>query len=94
MEHRGEVSESVSTSDSVEVKIRRGPESWNYIYVALGFAISIEGSVVQMIDSIKAPLNILLFVVAAVISVWFFFFNGWFQNKLIGWKAAYEGRSR
>jgi hypothetical protein len=33
--------------------VKRASDSWTYIYVVLGFALSIEGTIIQMIDVIK-----------------------------------------
>jgi hypothetical protein len=32
------------------MKVKRANESWTYIYVVLGFALSIEGTIIQMFD--------------------------------------------
>jgi hypothetical protein len=32
-------------SDTAEATVVRGPKSWAYIYVALGFALVIEGTI-------------------------------------------------
>ena len=89
-----EINQALIAKDSADAKLQRGPESYNFFYVALGFAISIEGSIVQMIGSIQFPYNIILFAVMAFASYRLCLFNGWFQNKLIGWKIAYENKPR
>ncbi|MGB6793990.1 MAG: hypothetical protein WBE53_21600 [Pseudolabrys sp.] len=33
---------------TVDAKVQRGQESWTFIYITLGFAISIEGTVISM----------------------------------------------
>jgi hypothetical protein len=76
----------------VEAKVRRGPESWAYIYITLGFALTIEGTVIDM--GFHYPWNLLTYLIVGVLTVWLFFFNGWFQNKLIGIKAKYESAAR
>jgi hypothetical protein len=38
---------------TVDTKVKRGPESWSYIYIALGFALTIEATVVSMIEPLK-----------------------------------------
>ena len=50
----------VRTTTSVQMKIKRGSESWSYIYVTLGFALSIEASVIAMIEPLKFPWNLLV----------------------------------
>ena len=71
----------------------RGPESWNYIYFVLGFALTIEGTICDMVP-LPFPWNLIAFVIVGAITFWLFIESGWFQNKLIGWKAAYEQRAR
>jgi hypothetical protein len=68
--------------------------SWNYFYIALGFALAISGTIIQMVDIIHFPCNILLYVVTAASLFWLFLFNGKFQDKLIALKTRYESRPR
>jgi hypothetical protein len=75
-------------------KVTRGPEGWAYIYIALGFALSIEATIVQMIDPLHFPWNLAAYAVIALSTAWLFLSSGWFHNKLIGWKDRYEGKSR
>lgn len=77
---------------TVEMIVTRGQESWNYLYIALGFALAIESTIVPMIAPLTWPWNLIAYVLLAVLTIWLFLFNGWFQNKLIGLKAAYEAR--
>jgi hypothetical protein len=77
---------------TVEATVRRGPESWAYIYVALGFALTIEGTFIDM--ALPFPWNLLSYLVVGALTLWMFLFNGWFQNKLIGLRARYEDASR
>jgi hypothetical protein len=72
----------------------RGSTSWNYFYIALGFALSISGTIIQMVDTIHFPCNVLLYVVTGAGLFWLFLFNGGFQNKLIELKSRYEKRTR
>jgi hypothetical protein len=75
-------------------KVTRGPEGWAYIYIALGFALSIEATIVQMIDPLHFPWNLAAYAVIALSTAWLFLSSGWFHTKLIGWKNRYEGKSR
>ncbi len=83
---------AVTTKATLGIKVKRGPESWAYIYVALGFALTIEGTIIQM-TPLVFPLNLVTYFVSAAITVWLFIYNGWFQNKLIGVKNRYENRA-
>lgn len=77
---------------SVNTQVIRGKESWNYIYIFLGFAISIEATVIGMITPLLFPYNLLAFAATAAITFNLFLFNSRFQNKLIGLKNRYEDK--
>ena len=74
--------------------VKRASDSWTYIYVVLGFALSIEGTIIQMIDVIKFPSKLIVYFVVGGVTVFKFLFSGSFQNRLIGWKASYENVER
>lgn len=84
----------VRTNTSIQMKIKRGPESWSYIYVALGFALSIEASVVTMIEPLKFPWNLVIYAFVSLMTFAMFINNRWFQSKLIGLKNRYEAKER
>ena len=42
----------------VEAGVISGSASWNYIYIFLGFAVSIEATVIGMITPLQCPWNI------------------------------------
>jgi len=50
--------------------VTRGPISWNF-YIALGFALSPSqsGTIIQMVDVLRFPCNVLLYIVRG--RVWF-----------------------
>lgn len=81
------------TSVSIKTGVTRGPESWAYIYIALGFVVSIEGTIIQMLP-ITFPYNIISYLAVAAATAWGFLDNGWVQNKLVGLKTRYEMKSR
>ena len=78
----------------IEAKTIRGVESWTFIYIALGFALSIEGTLLQMIEPLRFPYNIMAYLAVMAATFWLFILNGWFQNKLIGAKNRYESKAR
>jgi len=84
----------VSVSDKPEATVKRGPESWAYVYVVLGFALTIESTLVAMVTPLRFPWNILGFAIIAVATWYLFLWSGWFQNKLIWWKNQYENKFR
>jgi hypothetical protein len=47
-----------------------------------------------MITPLVFPWNIVTYVILAMLTVWLFLDNGWFQNKLLGWKNKYEEKAR
>jgi hypothetical protein len=85
---------AVTPSASVNLGVKRGKESWAYIYTLLGFALTIETGVVALISPLKWPWNLVTFAIAAVITGYLFLDNGWFQNKLIGLKGRQEEKLR
>ena len=89
--HKVDVATTTASSLSVATVPSRGPISWNYFYIALGFALSIWGTIIQMMDFLHFPYNVLLYVVTGAGLFWLFLFSR-FRNKLIGWKNSYENR--
>ena len=79
---------------TVTATVKRGPQSWNYIYVMLGFALAIEGTVIAMITPLVFPWNIVAYAILGFVTFWLFISNAWFQNKLIGMKNRYEEKAR
>jgi hypothetical protein len=88
------LTETVMVSDRVSATVVRGSESWIFIYVLLGFALTIEGNLIQMIGSLESPWNLVVFLAAMLVTVWFFISSGRFQNWLIGMKIKYETKAR
>jgi hypothetical protein len=80
--------------DTVSATVTRGPASWAFIYIALGFAISIEGTAISLITPLRFPWNLILYAVIGAATFWTFINNGEFQNKLLAWKAQYEQKAR
>jgi hypothetical protein len=81
-------------ADKAEPTVIRGEKSWNFIYIALGFALTIEGTVIQMFTPLTFPCNLLLYALGAAATAWLFICNGRFQNRLITMKKTYESRPR
>lgn len=74
--------------------VTRGPISWAYFYVMLGFMLAIESNLVQMVTPLYFPFNIAVFLALAALTIYLFLFNGWFQNTLLGLKNWYENKVR
>jgi hypothetical protein len=77
----------------VDADVVRGPESWNYIYRFLGFALAIEGTTIGMFG-LSFPWNIIVYVIVGYLTFWLFIDYGPFQNWLLGKKIEYESRPR
>ena len=78
---------------TVDAKVQRGQESWTFIYITLGFAISIEGTVISMMP-LSFPWNVIIYVIVAFLTGWAWIESGWVHNKLLGIKARYETKAR
>lgn len=78
----------------VETKVKRGSVSWAYIYVALAFAISIEGQIISMIEPLPWLWKIIAYALLVVVTCWIFLWFDWVPNKLIRLKNWYENRYR
>ena len=85
---------AIKVKGTVKMTVTRGNESWTYIYVMMGFALSIEGTIVAMITPLAFPWNIATFAIAGVTTVYLFTSSGWFQNRLLGFKSWYESKGR
>jgi hypothetical protein len=64
-------------------EVKRAGESWNYIYIFLGFALTIEGTFIQMFN-LDAVSNLVLYLPAIAVTWYLFLHDGWFHNKLTG----------
>jgi hypothetical protein len=75
-------------------EIIRGSASWTYILIVLGFALAIEGNIVQLLTPFKFPWkNLVLYLALMVATAWFFLFNRWFRRRLFAIQHWYESRS-
>jgi hypothetical protein len=92
MEHKVTLEMKGNSNVSVDAKVRRGPVSWAFIYLTLGFALAIESTVIPMLVSF--PWNIILYIVVGAFTFWLFIRNGKFQNWLIKLKQSYEDQLR
>jgi hypothetical protein len=81
-------------TDHLDVKTIRGPTTWTFIYVVLGFTLSIEGTFLQMIESPRFPYNIIAYGALMAVTIWLFICNEWLHNKLMGIKGRYENKAR
>lgn len=75
------------------MQVQRGSQSWDYIHVFLGFALAIEGEIIQMFE-LGLPWNLLIYVTLGVLTWYLFRHDPWFQNKLTGWRGRHEAKWR
>ena len=82
--------------DQLDVQMIRGGDSWTYFTVVLGIAVAIESAIVGMTPSswLPFPLNVLTFLVLVGLTIWRFIESEWLHDKLLGFKARYEGKAR
>ena len=73
----------------LEKKIKRGKESWNYIYLVFGILLTIEIFVISVLP-FEWPKKIAIFIALLAATSWLCLLNSWFQNKLIGFKIKIE----
>ena len=80
--------------NEMKAEIRRGSTSWAFFYIALGFALGIEGTIIQMITPLTFPYNVALYIVTMSVTMYAFLFCGCFQNFLLSLKHKYENTAR
>jgi uncharacterized membrane protein YbaN (DUF454 family) len=67
----------------------RGEKSWAYLYIVLGLALAVEGSIIQMISPLLFPYNLVVFFAVGAATVWLIR-NERFQNWLLNKKTNFE----
>ena len=70
--------EADASKDSDDVETIHGKDGWGFILVALGLALAIEGTLIQMLTSLVFPWNILVDVALAFITLRLLMFCGRF----------------
>jgi hypothetical protein len=70
-----------------------GPEAWNFIYIFLGFVLSIEGTFIQMfyLDPVE---SVTLYALIIVLTVSLFLDSRRFQDMLMRLRGSYEEKWR
>jgi len=78
---------------SLEKRIKRGKESWQFFYTIFGILLAITLFLIN-----AAPIEwywkLILSIAALLFLLRLCIFSAWFQNKLIGWKHRIEDTSR
>jgi hypothetical protein len=78
---------------TVSASVIRGQQSYTFFYIILGFALSVEGSVI-MASPLGFFCNVMLFVIVGALSFYLVLYNGWVHDRLISWKNSYEDKPR
>jgi len=74
---------------SLEKRIKRGKESWSFIYFVFGILLALGFTFINILP-IRWNYKITIFIVGTPVLIYLCLFNTWFQNKLIGLKNKLE----
>lgn len=75
--------------DSLDKRIKRGKESWMFIYTTYGLVLAIMIFFISIL-SFEWYYQVIIFGVIFSVLTWLFLFSAWFQNKIIGLKIRLE----
>ncbi len=75
------------------MRVRRGPDDWNYIRTELAFFIALETVILAIPNSFPYS-SVILFLAVAAVTRWAFTNSGWVHNKLIGRRIRDESQFR
>jgi hypothetical protein len=84
----------IKMGDELSGTIKRGKPAWDYLYIVLGFSLTIESTIVAMMTPIIFPCNILAFLAIAFLTVWAFIESEWLHDKLFKLQNRYENKYR
>ena len=76
-----------------DATVTRGPISWSYFYLVFGFALAIEGTVIQM-TPLLFPDNVATFAAVGLATGYLCLWNGKSQNALLRLRNWYETKPR
>jgi len=74
---------------TLEKKIKRGKESWGFIYFVFGILLALSLFLIS-IPPISWSYKVIIFIVVLLLLIYLCLFSTWFQNKLIGLKIKLE----
>jgi hypothetical protein len=84
---------SVRPKVSATASVKRGRKSWTKIYLFFSIALAAYIAIPSVADVEAARrVSAIAFNIAAL--AYLCLFNGWFQNKLIGWFSRNENKAR
>jgi len=74
---------------SLDKRIKRGKESWDFIYLVFAILLAIVTFIISILP-ISWQFKVIIFFITFVTLILLCLFNAWFQNKLIGLKIKFE----
>jgi len=80
---------TIKTFVTMEKRIKRGKESWAFIYCVFGILLALTLFFISILPIVRHYKIITSIVVISVL-IYLCLFNVWFQNKLIGFKIKLE----
>jgi hypothetical protein len=83
------ISEQEKPADQQSATSAKG-DSWTHIYLAIGLALTIEGTILQMSEPLRFPDNLIVYVVLGAPTFVLFIFHEWTQNLLS--RMEFKGR--
>jgi hypothetical protein len=95
VDQQGGAEFSGASSQRADAKLVRGPGSWAAIWGAFGFAVAIEGTLIQLAapQDLKWPcsagLNVGLYTLFGGLTFWLFYCP-WFQDIVLRAKQRFE----
>ena len=81
--------ESLKIRDTVEKKVKRGKESWNFFWLVFGISLTAFGSFISILPFGWLS-KVLFFILTCGILAWACLISAKWQNKLIGLKSFLE----
>lgn len=81
--------ETMRINDSLEKKIKRGKESWNFFWIIFSVILAVAIFIISILP-LSWIVKILILAVVLATLAYFCFLSVWWQNKLIGLKNFLE----
>ncbi|UZE92938.1 MAG: hypothetical protein IB617_02150 [Candidatus Nealsonbacteria bacterium] len=85
--------DSVNVKSSIQMRMKRGEKSWNYIYYTFSVLLAVFSFIIG-IGNIWWVYKVFIFIIGAFFLYWLCFCSAWFQNKIIGFKIKLENTWR
>jgi hypothetical protein len=79
----------IKIRDTLEKRVKRSERSWYFIYFAFSISVALVLFIIGIAPS-SATNKVIIFFTALIVLIQLFFFNGWFQNKLVCLKIKIE----